>query len=347
MALNELGARAVGIDLSWQQLDHARKAASQGTVARLVQGDAEMLPFGDEVFDIVFCDHGAIVFAPPDKVVTEATRVLKPNGLLALCMPSPIRDICYNSDGGTVTSQLTGNYFNLSAFDDGESVEYQLPYGTWIRLFRSNRLHVEDLVELQPPPDATTTYEDFAGVMGAAVAGRAYLEAPEGRLWQELPRSRHAHVAISSYWLGMLEVTRAIVACTGHAWTAEMKSSSSFRDLKVWHQAMSLVEDIYRLSTRFPETERFGLTAQLRRAAVSIPSNIGEGKRRKRHRAFLYHLDVALGSQGELEVQLEIAQQLGFAAAKEFEPVMNRVAEVGRMLNGLIEALQLDNPNLP
>ena len=121
-----------------------------------------------------------------------------------------------------------------------------------------------------------------------------------------------------------------------------MTNSSSFRDLKVWRDAMILVEEVYKLSARFPGTERFGLTSQIRRAAVSIPSNIGEGKRRKRQRAFLNHLDIALGSQGELEVQLELAQRLGFISREDVDPVMNRVAEVGRMLNGLIESLQPD-----
>ena len=78
---------------------------------------------------------------------------------------------------------------------------------------------------------------------------------------------------------------------------------------------MTLVEDVYRVTSSSPSQERFGLTAQLRRAAVSVPSNIGEGKRRKRHRAFLYHLEVALGSQGEIEVQLEIARRLEFVSA--------------------------------
>jgi len=81
-----------------------------------------------------------------------------------------------------------------------------------------------------------------------------------------------------------------------------------------------------------------------RRAAVSIPSNIGEGKRRKRQRAFLYHLDIALNAQGELEVQLEIVRRLGFESHKDIEPVVDRVAEVGRMLNGLIESLQVERP---
>jgi four helix bundle protein len=107
-----------------------------------------------------------------------------------------------------------------------------------------------------------------------------------------------------------------------------MMNSSSFRDLKAWRDAMTLVEEVYKLSARFPSEGRFDLTSQIRRAAVSIPSNIGEGKRRKRQRALLNHLDIALGSQGEVEVQLEIAQRLGFVARKDVEPVMNRLIEL-------------------
>ena len=103
---------------------------------------------------------------------------------------------------------------------------------------------------------------------------------------------------------------------------------------------MTLVEDIYRISKKFPADERFGLTAQLRRAAISIPSNIGEGKRRKRNKAFLNHLDIALGSQGEVDVQLELALRLGFLPKTQYETVVRRVDEIGRMLNGLIESIQ-------
>ena len=88
---------------------------------------------------------------------------------------------------------------------------------------------------------------------------------------------------------------------------------------------MTLVEEIYKATSSFPRHEQFGLTSQLRRASVSIPSNIAEGKRRKRQLVYLNHLDVALGSQGEVEVQLEIAK---------------RVEQVGRMLNGLIASVQ-------
>ena len=119
-----------------------------------------------------------------------------------------------------------------------------------------------------------------------------------------------------------------------------MAASGSFRDLKVWQNSMTLVEDVYKITSKFPSDERFGLTAQLRRATVSIPSNIAEGKRRKRQRAYLNHLDIALGSQGEVETQIEIACRLGFVKKDEVRRVEARVAEVGRMLNGLIESLQ-------
>ena len=122
-----------------------------------------------------------------------------------------------------------------------------------------------------------------------------------------------------------------------------MKNSTSFRDLKVWRDAMTLAEDIYKVSKGFPPDERFGLRAQLRRAAVSIPSNIGEGKRRKRERAFLNHLEIALGSQGEVDVQLELALRLGFLPRHQYDAIVKRVDEVGRMLNGLIASIQRDD----
>jgi four helix bundle protein len=125
-----------------------------------------------------------------------------------------------------------------------------------------------------------------------------------------------------------------------------MSEERSFRRLDVWQEAMALVEEIYIQSRHFPSDERFGLTSQLRRAAVSVPSNIGEGARRKRRKAHLYHLDIALGSQGEVEVQLEIALRLGYCTRDEYARIQGRVALVGRMLNGLIESLQTENDEL-
>jgi four helix bundle protein len=98
-----------------------------------------------------------------------------------------------------------------------------------------------------------------------------------------------------------------------------MTSTTSFRDLDVWQESMLLVEEIYAVSRSFPRDEQYGLTAQLRKAAVSIPSNIGEGARRKRRRVTLNHYDIALGSQGEVDVQIELAKRLGFCTIRPRE----------------------------
>ena len=103
---------------------------------------------------------------------------------------------------------------------------------------------------------------------------------------------------------------------------------------------MTLVEEIYAVSKRFPPDERFGLTTQIRKAAVSVPSNIGEGGRRKRRKAHLHHLDIALGSQAEVEVQLEVARRLNYCEVSEYNRIQQRIERVGRMLNGLITSLQ-------
>ena len=107
---------------------------------------------------------------------------------------------------------------------------------------------------------------------------------------------------------------------------------------------MALVEQIYELSKQFPLDERFGLTSQIRRAAISIPSNIGEGARRKRHKAFINHLGIALGSQGEVEVLLEVALRLRYCTQDAYSGVQERVERVGRMLNGLIASLNQPMP---
>jgi four helix bundle protein len=119
-----------------------------------------------------------------------------------------------------------------------------------------------------------------------------------------------------------------------------MTNNQSFRSLTVWQRSMTLVQEIYTVTKSFPRSEQFGLTSQIRRASVSIPSNIGEGKRRKRQTVFLNHLDIALGSQAEVEVQLEIAKRVGFLAPHEYERIQITVEEVGRMLNGLIASMR-------
>jgi len=114
---------------------------------------------------------------------------------------------------------------------------------------------------------------------------------------------------------------------------------STFRDLVAWQEAMQLVEDVYAPSATLPREERFGLATQMKRAVVSIPSNIAEGARRRRRLTFRYHLEVALGSQGEVEVQLEIAHRLGFIDEARFREASERAETVGRLLTRLIESI--------
>jgi four helix bundle protein len=102
---------------------------------------------------------------------------------------------------------------------------------------------------------------------------------------------------------------------------------------------MSLVEAVYATTARFPPDERFGLVSQLRRAAVSVATNIGEGCQRRR-KGFLYHLEIARGSHGEVEVELEIAKRLRYLADADYDQLAATAANVGRMLNGLINALE-------
>jgi four helix bundle protein len=130
----------------------------------------------------------------------------------------------------------------------------------------------------------------------------------------------------------------------GRASRTAMTLTTSFRNLEVWQESMMLVEEIYALSRAFPRDELFGLTAQLHKAAISIPSNIGEGARRKKLRVTLNHYDIALGSQGEVEVQLEIAKRLGYCTDSDYGRLQERVERVGRMLNGLIASIQPDGP---
>ena len=113
----------------------------------------------------------------------------------------------------------------------------------------------------------------------------------------------------------------------------------SFRDLVVWQKAMSLVEDVYALTEHFPHSEMFGLRAQLRRAAVSIASNIAEGHARKTG-YYVGHLSIAIGSQAEVQTQIELAYRLKLVAKNEAEIVLDRSAEVAKMLHGLIASVE-------
>lgn len=114
----------------------------------------------------------------------------------------------------------------------------------------------------------------------------------------------------------------------------------SFRDLQVWQRAMDLVTECYRLTKRFPADERFGLTSQLQRAAVSVPANIAEGHGRGTTPAFINHLWIANGSLSELETHLLVAQRLGYIAETDLMLAFDLTGQVGRMLIGLRRSLE-------
>ena len=115
----------------------------------------------------------------------------------------------------------------------------------------------------------------------------------------------------------------------------------SFRDLVVWQKGMHLAARVYSTSEQLPRSETYGLTSQIRRAAVSIPSNIAEGKAIG-GQGYRRHLTIALGSESELETQLELAQRLKMLDKDEAEGLRNQASEVGRMLAGLIKSLPRD-----
>jgi four helix bundle protein len=119
----------------------------------------------------------------------------------------------------------------------------------------------------------------------------------------------------------------------------------SYRDLEVWRAAMDLVVLVYRLAVLLPANERFELSAQIRRAAVSIPSNIAEGHAR-RGKSYRYHVVVALGSTAELETQIEVAARLGFVAPSDTAELTTAIASVGQMLHGLKRSLDARNRRL-
>ena len=117
-----------------------------------------------------------------------------------------------------------------------------------------------------------------------------------------------------------------------------MAEKQTFRDLKVWRKSIELAKLVYEITRRMADSERFGLTNQMRRAAVSIPSNIAEGNARQSRKDYIHFLIMARGSLAELETQLIIAQELNFLPRSD--DTLERMREVSRMLQGLITSLR-------
>jgi SAM-dependent methyltransferase len=155
------GARVVGLDNSERQLEAARRlTADAGVDFPLVHASAEEVPLPDASFDVVFCDHGGMTFGDPYRTVPEAARLLRPGGLFAFSHSAPLAMLCWDDEAEAYVPSLTAPYFGMHRFDDepGEPVQFNLPYGEWIRLFRENGFRVDALIEIQPPDGAESTY---------------------------------------------------------------------------------------------------------------------------------------------------------------------------------------------
>lgn len=114
----------------------------------------------------------------------------------------------------------------------------------------------------------------------------------------------------------------------------------SYKELRVWQGAMDLVEEVYRLTATFPREESYGLTSQLRRAAVSIPSNVAEGQSRASTKEFLNHLSMAQASLAEVETQLEISVRLNYLAVEQVAAAVSSIQKLGKQLHALRNALE-------
>jgi four helix bundle protein len=118
-----------------------------------------------------------------------------------------------------------------------------------------------------------------------------------------------------------------------------------YQDLVVWQKAMELVTAVYRVTRDWPHDEQYGLTSQVRRAAVSIPSNLAEVHGRSGRREFAHHVSIAYGSLCELETQFLIAERLDYTGAEATESLMDCIADVRRLTNGLLRSLQSATPD--
>jgi SAM-dependent methyltransferase len=160
------GARVVGLDFSANQLEQGLvNMAETGVRFPLVRASAEELPFADASFDLVFCDHGATSFTDPNVTIPQAARVLRRGGLLVFDMATPVIWMAWGDgpDDAPPTNVLRMPYFGMGRVEGQDpawhTVEWQLTYGEWIRLFRRSGFAIEDLIELRPAEGAQTTYD--------------------------------------------------------------------------------------------------------------------------------------------------------------------------------------------
>ena len=159
------GARPVGVDLSERQLASARRFQQEfGPEFPLIHASAEAVPLPDATFDLALSEYGASIWCDPYRWIPEAARLLRPGGRLVFLKNSVLVMLCTSLSGeGVASERLVRDLFGMHRFtwsDDG-STEFHLPHGDWIRLLRRNGFEVEDLVELQAPPDPPPTRFEY------------------------------------------------------------------------------------------------------------------------------------------------------------------------------------------
>ncbi len=188
IALSRLGARCVGLDQSGGQLRHAlRERARGGRAVSLVRANAEQTPFPNASFDLVFCDWGAMTFCDPYRTVPEVARLLRPGGRFVFATSTPIFVITDDRRHDRPTRKLRRSYFDLYRIEDSREVEFQLPYGVWIDLFRNNGFVIDRLIEPRPGPRTRSKYL-------TAAESRWSRQWPREAIWQlrKLPSGRSA-----------------------------------------------------------------------------------------------------------------------------------------------------------
>ncbi|MDB2414959.1 four helix bundle protein, partial [Rickettsiales bacterium] len=119
-----------------------------------------------------------------------------------------------------------------------------------------------------------------------------------------------------------------------------MTGIKNYKDLNVWQKARILVKDIYNVSCNFPKNEQFGLTSQIKRSVVSVPSNIAEGHSRTSTKDYINYISISIGSLAEVETQLILAEDLGFVSNNETRIIFQNINELQRMLHGLRKSLK-------
>lgn len=122
-----------------------------------------------------------------------------------------------------------------------------------------------------------------------------------------------------------------------------MRRKHNFKNLKVWEKSVDLAVKVYQVTTEFPNEEKFGITSQMRRSSVSVPSNIAEGTARNTSKAVLNSLDISLGESFELETQAIIAQRVGLLDQNTFDELEGDLSEIQKMIHGFMQTLE-SNP---